>query len=107
MYELSGVNPCSVCFITIYEGRRKSEILFTDLGLRNARLNFRQQESTHIIENIVYNELLIHGYNVDVDIVQIFDKDKRASVSVNSWKLTFWLIRAARNLGEIMRDLSS
>ena len=44
---------------------------FTDLGLRNARLNFRQQEPTHIMENIVYNELLIRGYNVDV-----YDKDK-------------------------------
>ena len=49
---------------------------FTDLGLRNARLNFRQQEPTHIMENIVYNELLIRGYNVDVGVVQIFDKDK-------------------------------
>ena len=37
---------------------------FTDLGLRNARLNFRQQEPTHIMENIVYNELLIRGYHV-------------------------------------------
>ncbi len=49
---------------------------FTDLGLRNARLNFRQQEPTHIMENIVYNELRIRGYNVDVGIVDIFDKDK-------------------------------
>ena len=49
---------------------------FTDLGLRNARLNFRQQEPTHIMENIVYNELLIRGYNVDVGVVGIFDKDK-------------------------------
>ena len=49
---------------------------FTDLGLRNARLNFRQQEPTHIMENIVYNELLIRGYNVDVGVVEIFDKSK-------------------------------
>ena len=49
---------------------------FTDLGLRNARLNFRQQEPTHIMENIVYNELRIRGYNVDVGIVDVFDKDK-------------------------------
>ena len=48
---------------------------FTDLGLRNARLNFRQQEPTHIMENIVYNELLIRGYNVDVGIVDIFAKN--------------------------------
>ena len=50
---------------------------FTDLGLRNARLNFRQQEPTHIMENIVYNELLIHGYNADVGMVEMFDTDKK------------------------------
>ena len=49
---------------------------FTDMSLRNARLNFRQQEPAHIMENIVYNELLIRGYNVDEGIVEIFDKDK-------------------------------
>lgn len=42
---------------------------FSDIGLRNARLNFRQQEPTHIMENIVYNELQVRGYNVDVGIV--------------------------------------
>lgn len=47
---------------------------FTDLGLRNARLNFRQQEPTHIMENIVYNELLIRGYNVDTGIIDVFGK---------------------------------
>ena len=45
---------------------------FSDLGLRNARLNFRQQEPTYIMENIVYNELLIRGYNVDVGIVDVY-----------------------------------
>lgn len=49
---------------------------FTDLGLRNARLNFRQQEPTHIMENIVYNELLLRGYNIDVGVVDVYDKDK-------------------------------
>ena len=48
---------------------------FTDVGLRNARLNFRQQEPTHIMENIVYNELLVRGYNVDVGIVDVFAKN--------------------------------
>lgn len=48
---------------------------FTDLGLRNARLNFRQQEPTHIMENIVYNELCIRGYHVDVGIVEAFGRD--------------------------------
>ncbi len=47
---------------------------FSDIGLRNARLNFRQQEPAHIMENIVYNELLIRGYNVDVGIVDVFAK---------------------------------
>lgn len=42
---------------------------FTDLGLRNARLNFRQIEKTHLMENVVYNELLYRGYNVDVGVV--------------------------------------
>lgn len=47
---------------------------FTDIGLRNARLNFRQQEETHAMENIIYNELLMRGYQVDVGIVEIFEK---------------------------------
>lgn len=47
---------------------------FTDIGLRNAALNFRQQERTHIMENIIYNELLIRGYNVDVGIVSYSGK---------------------------------
>ncbi len=49
---------------------------FVDMGLRNARLNFRQQEPTHIMENIVYNELLIRGYNVDVGMVEAYGKNK-------------------------------
>ena len=48
---------------------------FSDIGLRNARLNFRQQEPTHIMENIVYNELLVRGYNVDVGIVEVLAKN--------------------------------
>lgn len=48
---------------------------FTDIGLRNAALNFRQQELTHIMENIIYNELLIRGYNVDVGIVTYSGKN--------------------------------
>lgn len=42
---------------------------FTDLGLRNARLNFRQVEETHAMENIIFNELKVRGYNVDVGVV--------------------------------------
>lgn len=42
-----------------------------DIGLRNARLNFRQQELTHIMENIIYNHLRIFGYLVDVGVVEV------------------------------------
>jgi len=49
---------------------------FMDVGLRNARLNFRQQEPTHIMENIVYNELIMRGYNVDVGIVDMYAKNR-------------------------------
>ena len=45
---------------------------FADIGLRNARLNFRQVEETHIMENIIYNDLLRRGFNVDVGIVEYF-----------------------------------
>ena len=43
---------------------------FSDIGLRNARINFRQQEQTHIMENIIYNELVMRGFNVDVGIIE-------------------------------------
>ena len=53
-----------------------SKYYFTDIGLRNARLNFRQQEQTHILENVIYNELLIRGFNVDVGVVEHRFKDE-------------------------------
>lgn len=46
-----------------------SKYYFTDIGLHNARLNFRQDEHTHIMENVIYNELRIRGFNVDVGVV--------------------------------------
>ena len=48
---------------------------FTDIGLRNARLNFRQQEENHIMENIIYNELIQRGFSVDVGVVEYNTKD--------------------------------
>ncbi len=47
---------------------------FTDVGLRNARLHFRQQEENHIMENIIYNELIYRGFRVDVGIVEVCEK---------------------------------
>lgn len=53
-----------------------SKYYFADIGLRNARLNFRQQEENHLMENILYNELVMRGYNVDVGVVEIRDENK-------------------------------
>ena len=53
-----------------------SKYYFTDLGLRNARLNFRQVEETHAMENIIFNELKVRGYNVDVGVVVMNETDK-------------------------------
>ena len=56
---------------------------FTDLGLRNVRLNFRQQEENHLMENIIYNELLIRGYNIDVGVVEVRNKDGRVYYEID------------------------
>ncbi len=52
---------------------------FSDIGLRNARLNFRQQEENHIMENIIYNELRVRDFNVDVGVVTANVRDKNGS----------------------------
>ena len=56
---------------------------FTDLGLRNVRLNFRQQEENHIMENIIFNELLIRGYTVDVGVVETRNSDGRTYYEID------------------------
>lgn len=52
---------------------------FTDLGLRNARLNFRQMEETHAMENIIFNELKIRGFNVDVGVVTLNEANAKGN----------------------------
>lgn len=54
-----------------------------DIGLRNARIGFRQQEMTHIMENIIYNELIIRGYSVDVGVVYSTEKGKRVAREID------------------------
>lgn len=49
---------------------------FTDIGLRNARINFRQHEKPHLMENIIFNELLIRGFNVDVGVVPVVNLEE-------------------------------
>ena len=56
---------------------------FTDLGLRNAKLNFRQLEENHLMENAIYNELLYRGYTVDVGVVEIRENDRRIQTEVD------------------------
>ena len=53
----------------------ETKYYFTDIGLRAAALNYRQQEETHIMENIIYNELRSRGYRVDVGLVETWERD--------------------------------
>jgi uncharacterized protein len=67
---------------------------FSDMGLRNALLDFRQVELTHVMENILYNYLLEQGYGVDVGVLQHYSKDSKfvelacikTSASINDFK---------------------
>ena len=65
---------------------------YTDVGLRNARLGFRQIEGTHLMENIIYNELKYRGYSVDVGLVKVRDysgkdyEDKQLEVDFIAYK---------------------
>lgn len=62
---------------------------FTDIGIRNCRLNFRQQEQTHIMENIIYNELLIRGYNIDVGIIEHMIRNKNGKQKLIQLEVDF------------------
>ena len=62
---------------------------FEDVGLRNVRLNFRQQEENHIMENIVYNELLYRGFSVDVGVVEIREKQPDGKMARRQLEVDF------------------
>lgn len=62
---------------------------FTDMGLRNALLGFRQLEQTHLMENIIYNELLYRGYSVDVGIVELDTTDKNGKSIRKQFEVDF------------------
>lgn len=62
---------------------------FSDLGLRNARLNFRKLEKSHMMENIIYNELRIRGFNVDVGVVPVFIRDADGKKKRVSYEIDF------------------
>ena len=81
---------------------------FTDIGLRNARLNFRQQEPTHIIENIVYNELLIRGYNVDIGIVEVYGKNEEGKTIRKQLEIDFVVNQGSKRYYiQVAYDMSS
>ena len=69
---------------------------YEDIGLRNARLNFRQIDDGHIMENIIYNELLARRYNVDVGIVETFDKDSIKKTTRVNYEVNFVVNRGAK-----------
>jgi len=62
---------------------------FSDLGLRNARINFRQFEQTHSMENVIYNELRMRGYSVDVGVVPIAEKKQSGKVTRKQLEVDF------------------
>lgn len=62
---------------------------FDDIGLRNARLNFRQMEPTHAMENILYNELVIRGFNVDVGVVEKHTKNNNGQNTIKLLEVDF------------------
>lgn len=66
-----------------------SKYYFSDMGLRNARINFRQDEKTHIMENVIYNELLIRGFNVDVGVVPVIIRDENGKQKRSQLEIDF------------------
>ncbi|MCF0206217.1 MAG: ATP-binding protein, partial [Bacteroidales bacterium] len=62
---------------------------FMDLGLRNARLNFRQTDKGHLMENLIYNELRVRGFNVDVGVVPVVAYDKQGKQQRSSLEVDF------------------
>jgi len=66
-----------------------SKYYFVDVGLRNARLNYRQQEENHIMENIIFNELRIRGYRVSVGVVEVRERNKEGKTTLKKLEVDF------------------
>ncbi len=66
-----------------------SKFYCTDIGLRNVRLGLRQQEETHIMENLVYNELLVRGYHVDIGVIPIIEKNAEGKRTQKNCEIDF------------------
>jgi len=81
---------------------------YSDIGLRNARLNFRQTEENHIMENVIYNELIVRGFTVDVGVVEFNFKDEMGKNKKKNLEVDFvvsdgdrkYYIQSALTVGE-------
>ena len=69
-----------------------------DIGLRNARIGFRQQEMTHIMENIIYNELIVRGFSVDVGVVYSREKNSSGNYSKTAREIDFVAVKGNRKV---------
>lgn len=89
-----------------------SKYYCTDIGLRNIRLNFRQQEETHIMENMIYNELISRGYTVDVGVVEIWTTDESGNRKKVNCEIDFvanrgrkkYYIQSALNVSDAVKE---
>lgn len=68
---------------------------FTDLGLRNARIQFRQLEPNHAMENVIYNELRMRGYRTDIGVIPVFEKDKTGQMVRKQLEVDFICYRGS------------
>ena len=91
---------------------------FEDIGLRNARINFRQVEENHVMENIIYNELKVRGFMVDIGIVNVYDYNKKGKRILKNYEVDFiatkgnnkYYIQSAfsiDNLGKLEQETNS
>lgn len=74
----------------------RSKYYFTDMGLRNARLNFRQNEPTRIMENVIFNELLYRGFNVDIGQISIVRREQSGAQSRATYEVDFVCNKGSR-----------
>jgi len=71
---------------------------FTDMGLRNARMNFRQFEPTHAMENIIFNELLVRGYDIDVGMIEVNERQEDGNYKRKQIEIDFVANRGVQRI---------
>lgn len=75
-----------------------SKYFCTDIGLRNARLSFRQQDEGHIMENIIFNELITRGYQVDVGVVEVVEQNEKGKLQQKQLEVDFVVNKVPQKL---------